>query len=145
MPLAPAESHGYNGAAMADENKKRILVADDDPDLLDLLKMDLGFQGYEVLAAANGKDALQLATSEKLDLILLDVMMPYIDGYHVAYEVTNKLGTKAPCICIMTSRDTSREKGIAMMSGATEVIQKPFEMAALHDKITELLAKTSAK
>ena len=50
---------------MAD--KKRILVADDDPDLLDLLKMDLGFQGYEVLVAANGKDALQMAMTEPLD------------------------------------------------------------------------------
>src|ERR1700692_1911618 len=98
---------------MAD--KKRILVADDDPDLLDLLKMDLGFQGYEVLVAANGKDALQTAMSEHLDLVLLDVMMPYIDGYHVAYELTNKLGNKAPCILIMTSRDTQREKGIAIM------------------------------
>jgi DNA-binding response OmpR family regulator len=102
---------------MAD--KKRILVADDDPDLLDLLKMDLSFQGYDVLPAANGKEALQLAVNEKLDLVLLDVMMPYIDGYHVAYEVTNKLGAKAPLIVIMTSRDTSRERGIAMMSGAT--------------------------
>ena len=127
---------------MAD--KKRILVADDDPDLLDLLKMDLSFQGYDVVAAANGKDALQVAVNEKLDLVLLDVMMPYIDGYHVAYEVTNKLGAKAPCIVIMTSRDTTRERGIAMMSGATEVIQKPFEMAALHTKITELLAKSSS-
>ena len=78
--------------------KKRILVADDDPDLLDLLAMDLGFQGYDVLTAANGKDALQTALSEQLDLVLLDVMMPYIDGYHVAYELTNKLGAKAPRI-----------------------------------------------
>ena len=126
------------------ESKRRILVADDDPDLLELLKMDLGFQGYEILAAANGKEALQLAINEKLDLILLDVMMPYIDGYHVAYEVTNKLGQKAPQIVIMTSRDTTREKGIAMMSGAVEVLQKPFEMAALHAKIAEILARRPA-
>jgi len=124
---------------MAD--KKRILVADDDPDLLDLLKMDLGFQGYEVLCAANGKDALQLAMAEQLDLVLLDVMMPYIDGYHVAYELTNKLGAKAPRIMIMTSRDTVKEKGIALMSGAAEVLQKPFEMAKLHERIVAVLAK----
>ncbi len=124
---------------MAD--KKRILVADDDPDLLDLLKMDLGFQGYEVLVAANGKDALQTAMSEQLDLVLLDVMMPYIDGYHVAYELTNKLGSKAPRIVIMTSRDTVKEKGIALMSGAMEVLQKPFEMAKLHERIAAILAK----
>jgi DNA-binding response OmpR family regulator len=122
---------------MAD--KKRILVADDDPDLLDLLKMDLGFQGYEILAAANGKDALQIALNERLDLVLLDVMMPYIDGYHVAYELTNKLGGKAPKILIMTSRDTVKEKGIALMSGATEVLQKPFEMAKLHERVAAIL------
>ncbi len=121
--------------------RKRILVADDDPDLLDLLKMDLGFQGYEVLVAANGKDALQTALNESLDLVLLDVMMPYIDGYHVAYELTNKLGAKAPRILIMTSRDTVKEKGIALMSGATEILQKPFEMAKLHDRIAAILAK----
>ena len=125
---------------MADA-KKRILVADDDPDLLDLLKMDLSYQGYEVLAAANGKDALQVALNETLDLVLLDVMMPYIDGYHVAYEITNKLGAKAPRIMIMTSRDTVKEKGIALMSGAAEVMQKPFEMAKLHERVKALLNK----
>ena len=122
---------------MAD--RKRILVADDDPDLLDLLQMDLAHQGYEILTAANGKDALQIAMAESVDLILLDVMMPYIDGYHVAYEVTNKLGPKAPHIIIMTSRDTTREKGIALMSGAHEVIQKPFEMAKLHERVAAAL------
>jgi DNA-binding response OmpR family regulator len=124
---------------MADS--KRILVADDDPDLLDLLKMDLGFQGYTISTAANGKDALQIAMNETFDLVLLDVMMPYIDGYHVAYELTNKLGSKAPRIMIMTSRDTVKEKGIALMSGAAEVLQKPFEMAKLHERIAAVLAK----
>ena len=125
---------------MAD--RKRILVADDDPDLLELLKMDLGHQGYDVLCAANGKDALQLAMAEKLDLMLLDVMMPYIDGYHVAYEVSSKLGNKAPHIVLMTSRDTQREKGIAMMSGAEDVFQKPFEMASLHEKLAAILGSS---
>jgi DNA-binding response OmpR family regulator len=127
---------------MAD-TKKRILVADDDPDLLDLIKMDLTRQGYEVLLAANGKDALQTSLNEPLDLVLLDVMMPYIDGYHVAYELTNKLGAKAPRIMIMTSRDTIKEKGIALMSGASDILQKPFEMAKLHDRIIAVLAKSA--
>jgi DNA-binding response OmpR family regulator len=102
--------------------------------------MDLSMQGYDILAAADGKAALQIAMAEKLDLVLLDVMMPYIDGYHVAYELSNKLGSKAPRIMLMTSRDTAREKGIAMMSGAEDVFQKPFEMAA-HTKILEVLAR----
>jgi len=123
------------------ENRKRILVADDDPDLLELLKMDLDFQGYEVLAAQNGKEALEMATKEKVDLVLLDVMMPYIDGYHVASELSAKLGNQVPKIVIMTSRDTVREKGIALMSGAVCVLQKPFEMAALHKLVKEILEK----
>lgn len=124
---------------MAD--RKRILIADDNPDLCELLKADLAYQGYEILVAADGKETLRVALSEPLDMILLDVMMPYIDGYHVAYEVTNKLGAKAPRILIMSSRDTTREKGISLMSGAQEVIQKPFEMEHLHKKIAEMLAR----
>lgn len=126
---------------MAD--RKRILIADDDPDLRELLKMDLDGQGYEVLTAADGKDALQLALAEKLDLILLDVMMPYIDGYHVAHEITEKLGEKAPYIIIITSRDLGRERGIALISGAHEVLQKPFEMAKMHERLAAILAKTT--
>ena len=122
---------------MAD--RKRILIADDDPDLLELLKMDLGYQGYEVVTATNGKEALQIATSEHLDICLLDVMMPYIDGYHVAYEINAKLGQKAPKIVIMTSRDTVREKGVALMSGALSVVQKPFVMEQLHQTLTGIL------
>lgn len=122
---------------MAD--RKRILIADDDPDLLELLRMDLSFQEYEVLTASNGKEALDVAAKEKLDLILLDVMMPYIDGYHVASEISTKLGDGAPKIVIMTSRDTNREKGIALMSGAIEVLQKPFGMAELHERLSKLL------
>lgn len=124
-------------------NRKRILIADDDPDLLDLLKMDLSYQGYEILTAANGKDALQAATTQQPDLVLLDVMMPYIDGYHVASEVSNKLGMRAPKILIMTSRDTVREKGIALLSGAIQMIQKPFTMQQLHLTISQILEKSS--
>jgi DNA-binding response OmpR family regulator len=121
-------------------NRKRILVADDDPDLLSLLEMVLLREGYEVVLAADGKDALQKALADSFDVILLDVMMPYIDGYHVAYEVTNKLGAKSPQIIIMTSRDTVREKGVALMSGAEELFQKPFDMAALRSRLAAIFA-----
>lgn len=123
---------------MAD--RKRILIADDDPDLLDLLKMDLSYQGYEILTASNGKDALQLASAREVDVALLDVMMPYIDGYHVASELSSKLGPRSPKILIMTSRDTDREKGIALLSGAVAMIQKPFTMQQLHLIVSQLLA-----
>lgn len=124
---------------MAD--RKRILVADDDPDLLDLLQMDLSNEGYEILTATNGKDALQIATAQPIDMALLDVMMPYIDGYHVASEISSRMGDNAPKILIMTSRDVDREKGIAMLSGAMKVIQKPFTMQNLHKTIHDIFDK----
>jgi len=120
---------------------KRILVADDDPNLLDLLTTDLRGQGYAVVAAEDGRVALVTALSEPFDLILIDVMMPKIDGYHVADELTTKLGSRVPRIMIMTGRDTKKEKGIAFMSGALELVQKPFEMADLRARIAALLAK----
>lgn len=123
-------------------HRKRILIADDDPDLLDLLKMDLSYQGYDILTATNGKDALGLATcNDPVDLILLDVMMPFIDGYHVASEISANLGERMPKIVIMTSRDTVREKGIAMLSGAMHVVQKPFTVEDLHKLIASILDK----
>ena len=121
------------------ESGKRILIADDDPDIIDLLESYFRGAGYIVTARVNGKDALQAAEAEKFDLVLLDVMMPYIDGYHVASEISSRLGSEGPKIIIMTSRDTASEKGIALLSGASEVVQKPFSLDELDAKIKAVL------
>lgn len=120
---------------MAD--RKRVMVAEDDPDLIELVCDFLKSQGYEVVSVTNGKDALNRALGEKFDLILLDVMMPYMDGYHVAYEISNS--DNPPKIIIMTSRDVQMEKGIGQLSGATDMIQKPFELETLSNKIKNAL------
>ncbi len=122
------------------ESGKRILIADDDPDIIDLLESYFKRAGYDVTAKVNGKDALQAAEAGKFDLVLLDVMMPYIDGYHVASEVSSRLGAEAPKIIIMTSRDVASEKGIALLSGATDAIQKPFSLDDLEAKIKTALS-----
>ena len=121
--------------------RKRILIADDDPDIVDLLETYFSSK-YDVEVVTNGKDALQKAESEKFDIILLDVMMPYIDGYHVAYELASKQeqGVAGPKIIIMTSRDVSSEKGIALLSGACDVMQKPFSLKDIQSKIDEVLS-----
>lgn len=122
------------------ESGKRILIADDDPDIIDLLESYFKRAGFEVTAKINGKDALQAAETGKYDMVLLDVMMPYIDGYHVASEISSRLGAEAPKIIIMTSRDVSSEKGIALLSGAMDVLQKPFTLEELDAKIKAALA-----
>ena len=67
-------------------------------------------------------------------------MMPYIDGYHVASEISSRLGSEAPKIIIMTSRDVASERGIALLSGASDVVQKPFTLDELEAKIKAALA-----
>jgi len=121
------------------ESGKRILIADDDPDIIDLLETYFRRAGYDVIAKVNGKDALQAAEAERFDLVLLDVMMPYIDGYHVASEISSRYGTDGTKIIIMTSRDVASEKGIAMLSGATDVVQKPFSLEELESKVKAAL------
>ena len=118
---------------------KRILIADDDPDIVGLLTAYFIKCGHEVTVAVNGKEALQKAENARFDMLLLDVMMPYIDGYHVASEITFRFGADAPKILIMTSRDVFSEKGIAFLSGAGDVIQKPFDVKTLDAKVKALL------
>lgn len=119
---------------------KRILIADDDPDILDLLETFFKKKGCEVTAVVNGRDALQKAETGEFDVVLLDVMMPYIDGYHVAQEISSK-AARPPKIIIMTSRDVSSERGIALLSGASDAVQKPFTLEELERKIEKALAE----
>jgi len=130
---------------MAD--KTRILVAEDEDGYLDLLTVTLQSAGYEVIQADNGTKALEKASIEKPDLILTDVRMPGLDGYHFARAVSEGLLENDPPVIIMTSRETEnpREKGAAVLAGAAALMQKPLDMKALLSKIEELLAERAQK
>jgi len=119
--------------------KKRILIAEDDQEYLDLLKYALTTEGYEVIACEDGGKALKAAMDVKPDLVLTDVRMPGLDGYHFAQELGDRYGADCPKIIIMTSRDIKREKGVAMLSGAASIIQKPFKISTLKEQIEKLL------
>jgi len=118
------------------ENSINVLIVDDEMDITEVLLNFLSANGFKCEAVYNGKDAILKIKSGKFDVILLDVMLPYIDGYHVAYESITDM-ENPPAIIIMTSRDIQFEKNIAKMIGAFEVIQKPFEL----DKILEVIKK----
>lgn len=120
-------------------DKKRILVAEDDVEYLELIQYALKADGFDVVACSDGKKALEHAMGDKPDLVLTDVRMPELDGYHFAQALGDKFGAECPKILIMTSRDIEREKGVAMLSGAAAIIQKPFKLSALKEKIASLL------
>lgn len=116
----------------------KVLAVDDEPELLELLKFSLSSAGFDVTTAKNGQMALDIAKGEKFDLIILDVMMPYLDGYHVAGEISTD--PQAPPILLLTSRDFSQDLAAVKGSGATAFLSKPFEIPELIEVAKQLIA-----
>lgn len=124
--------------------RKRILIADDDGEQLEMMKMFLTSLGYEVLTAADGVEALRLARTRDMDLILLDVMMPRMDGHHVTHELCSGKGKKTPKVLIVTARSTEEEDTLALLNGALGTIHKPFTLDNLEARIAEVLNAETA-
>jgi CheY-like chemotaxis protein len=118
---------------------KRILLADDEEEIRDILQVFLAKRGFEVVCVGTGREAVTEAVRGRFDLILMDVMMPEMDGYHAAAAISERLGAERPKIVIMSSRNVETEKGIAVLSGAEGTLQKPFKLADVKTKIDELL------
>lgn len=116
-----------------------ILVADDDPQLLRLLQRNLGFEGYRVLTASNGQQALKQIEAHAPDLVLLDVMMPKMDGFTVCQRVRE--GSTVPIIMI-TARGQEQEKIHSLDLGADDYLTKPFSVDELLARVRALLRRT---
>ena len=125
----------------------RILVVDDDPDIVEGLKLTLESAGYEVLSASNGEKGLDLARNEKPDLILLDVMMATLsEGFHVAYELKQDPVLKAIPIIMVTAvgkesgMDFAKEAGTDYIR-AEAFLEKPVEPKKLLETVKKFLKK----
>jgi two-component system alkaline phosphatase synthesis response regulator PhoP len=117
----------------------KVLVADDEQELLELLRFSLDADGYQVVTASDGQKALDLARKEKFDLIILDVMMPRMDGYHVSGEITQS--PSSPPVLLLTSRDFTQDQPAIKGSGATAFLSKPFEITELLEVARDLVKK----
>ena len=104
---------------------KKILVADDEQQLALALKIRLESQGYQVVTAQDGQAALELATKEKPDLVILDVLMPVMDGYSCLRELNQRFGRGKIPIIILTARD--RMKDLFELEGIEDYVIKPFD------------------
>lgn len=118
---------------------KTILIVEDEVELVEMVKMRLEANGYKVIAAYNGEDGLYWARKEKPDLILLDLMLPKMDGYEVCGTLKKDKNYADIPICIFTARAQESERRLGMELGADAYIIKPFEPSALLEKIKELL------
>lgn len=118
---------------------KRILIVDDEPDLIDMLKDRLEAEGYTVIAASDGVEGLEKAKTEKPDLILLDIMMPKMDGYQVCRFLKFDEAFKHIPIILLTARAQPQDKKWGLAVGADDYVSKPFDQADLLKKIKERL------
>ncbi|HJV16890.1 MAG TPA: response regulator transcription factor [Bacillales bacterium] len=121
--------------------KQRILVVEDENQIAKILKIELEFEGYEVLIADDGKSGLQVALMEKLDLILLDVMLPELNGLEVLRRI-RKENELIP-ILLLTARNLTMDKVTGLDLGANDYITKPFEMEELLARVRSSLRQNS--
>ena len=116
-------------------NPKKILVVDDEADLLKTIRFSLEREGYTVLVSLNGEDALNQARKESPDLILLDIMLPKLDGYKVCRLLKFDEKYKHIPILMLTAKTQEKDKTLGIETGADEYITKPFDIDELMEKV----------
>ena len=122
----------------------KILVVDDDTAINELIKINLELSGYEVICAYDGIQGFTLAKQEMPDLIVLDVMMPDVDGYTVAKRVRENTSTKDIPILMLTAMGQLQDKVKGFDIGVDDYLVKPFEMEELQVRVRALLKRINA-
>ena len=119
----------------------KILIAEDERDIRDLVAFTLRFAGYEVFAAANGEEAVELATRVNPDLILMDVRMPRMTGYEACKVMKANPDLKDIPVVFLTARGQETEIQQGLEAGAEEYLLKPFAPDQLTTRVKAILAK----
>ncbi len=118
---------------------KKIFIVEDELDFLSTLTERLEFEGFVVATAVDGEEALKKIPQEKPDLILLDIMLPEMNGYQVCRELKSNPETKTIPVVVVTAKSQESDKFWAKETGADDYLTKPFEMEELLQKIQDNL------
>lgn len=119
--------------------RKKILVIEDEPDAAGLLKMHLEKYDFEVLCAFDGKEGYRLARTKAPDIILLDLMLPEVDGFWVCEMIKTDAKFSGIPVIVLTARSSDEDLSVAKKCGADDYVTKPFEFDDLLSKIRKLL------
>jgi len=119
----------------------KILIAEDEPDIRDLVAFTLRFAGYEVVTGTNGEEAVQIAKKELPDLILLDVRMPRMTGYEACKQIKADSSLKDVPIVFLSAKGQEAEIQSGMEAGAEEYLLKPFAPDQLTERVRSILSK----
>jgi two-component system alkaline phosphatase synthesis response regulator PhoP len=139
--MTPSEAPRNAESAAARKGKRRILVVDDEKDLVDLITYNLGRNGFEVLTAYNGNEALDVAQRETPDLIVLDLMLPGVDGTEVARRLKGDSRTVGIPIVMLTAKGEETDVVVGLTLGADDYVTKPFSMKILLARISAVLRR----
>jgi len=120
----------------------KVLVVDDEEHITELVAMGLGYNGFDVERAASGRAALQAAEQRRPDLIVLDVMLPDLDGFEIARRLRSAegAGTRVPII-FLTARDTTADKVQGLRLGSDDYVTKPFSIEELIERVKAVLRR----
>jgi DNA-binding response OmpR family regulator len=118
----------------------RILVIDDEPDVLLLCRVNLEYEGHQVFEATNGEEGLELAADRKPDLIVLDVMLPERDGFFVLRKLQERPETAEVPVIFLTAKAQEDDQMRGFLAGAAEYVTKPFSPLALNQAVSRVAA-----
>jgi two-component system OmpR family response regulator len=126
----------------APQTEARLLVVEDDPNILELLSASLRFAGFDVSTATSGSAAVNAAKDRRPDLVVLDVMLPDLDGFEVI-RLMRESGTRTPVV-FLTARDATDDKIRGLTLGGDDYVTKPFSLEELTARIRAVLRRTTA-
>jgi len=130
---------------MADTTKKRILCIEDEAEMIDLIRLILGRHGFDVKGAAGGREGLELVCKEKPDLVLLDLMMPDMDGWEVYQQMKADEATRNIPVIVVTAKAQSIDKVLGLhIAKVDDYIAKPFSPQELLASIDTVLGRKNA-
>jgi DNA-binding response OmpR family regulator len=122
-------------------SKKKILIVDDEEDILHFLELVLREKGYEVATATGGHEALTKAQVDRPDLVLLDIMMPQMDGWEVLKLLRVDEGTSGIPVAMLSARTEAKDRVQGLQEGAIDYICKPFSLQELLGKIETIFSQ----
>jgi two-component system OmpR family response regulator len=129
-----------SAAAEGREPEARLLVVEDEPNILELLSASLRLAGFEVVTASGGWDALHAASRHRPDLVVLDVMLPDLDGFEVARRLRS--GDSRTPVVFLTARDATRDKVTGLTIGGDDYVTKPFSLEEVIARIRAVLRRS---
>lgn len=121
---------------------KKILVVDDEPNIVRTVADRLKMRGYDVVTATDGEEGIEMALAEKPDLILLDIVMPKLDGNATLDRLRRLKETQGIPVFMLTARSQAEDVTRATSAGAVDYVVKPFDLVALLEKIETVLSGT---